>query len=142
MESIDDPLTDSQKTSANNTLPPPPPPTSQQLHQNPGPAKAGSNTSSYRATRASLREQGLMTQPEMVKPGIDCWREQAFPRTLDKLPVVKQISISCDKPLRVPDCCHLLSVIGSKCCVHLLSTTSACSVKFAVPALLVADWTL
>lgn len=49
MESIDDPLTDSQKPSCNttNTTLPTPPPTSQQLHPNPGPAKAGSNTSSY-----------------------------------------------------------------------------------------------
>ncbi|TDG96752.1 hypothetical protein EPR50_G00232560 [Perca flavescens] len=83
MESIDDPLTDSQKPSANTNLPPLPPPSSQQLHPNPGPAKAGSNTSSYRAPRASLRQQGLITQPETGKPGSDCLREQAFSWTLD-----------------------------------------------------------
>ncbi|KAI9516927.1 hypothetical protein NQZ68_011404 [Dissostichus eleginoides] len=86
MESIDDPLTDSQKTSANTTLPPLPPTstTSQQLHPNPGPAKTGSNTSSYRAPRAPWRKQGLITQPDLGKPGGDCLRERARPRTLDK----------------------------------------------------------
>ncbi|KAL3048457.1 hypothetical protein OYC64_007095 [Pagothenia borchgrevinki] len=86
MESIDDPLTDSQKPSANTTLPPLPPTstTSQQLHPNPGPAKTGSNTSSYRAPRAPWRKQGLITQPDLGKPGSDCLRERARPRTLDK----------------------------------------------------------
>ncbi|KAK5849208.1 hypothetical protein PBY51_008867 [Eleginops maclovinus] len=91
MESIDDPLTDSQKPSANTTLPPPPPTssTSQLLHPNPGPAKTGSNTSSYRGTRASWRKQGLITQPDLGKPGSDCLRERARPRTLDKRLAVK-----------------------------------------------------
>lgn len=63
MESIDDPLTDSQKPSTNTALQPPPPTTSQQLHPNPGPAKAGRNPSSYRAPRASWRQQGTAGSP-------------------------------------------------------------------------------
>lgn len=71
MESIDDPLTDSQKPSTNTTNTTLPPPTTppqqqqqqQQLHPNPGPAKAGSNTSSYRAPRASWRQQGTTESP-------------------------------------------------------------------------------
>ncbi|KAL7371162.1 hypothetical protein ABVT39_020730 [Epinephelus coioides] len=108
MESIDDPLTDSQKPSANTTLqPPPPPPTSQQLHPNPGPSKAGSNISSYRAPRASWRQQGLITQPETEKPGSDYLREQALPWTLDKLLAVKHFPFPVTSPsgfVTAPSC--------------------------------------
>ncbi|XP_042367443.1 chemokine-like protein TAFA-5a isoform X1 [Plectropomus leopardus] len=109
MESIDDPLTDSQKPSANTTLPPPPPTTSQLLHPNPGPAKAGSNTSSYRAPRASWRQQGLITQPGTGKPGSDCLREQTLPWTLDKLLAVKHFPFPMTGPLGIVTApsCHL-----------------------------------
>lgn len=46
----------------------------------------------------------------------------------------KTLSVSCDHLLRVCDCSLSLSVVGSKRCVHLLSTLSACSVKLAAPA--------
>lgn len=53
----------------------------------------------------------------------------------------KTLSISCDRLLRVCDCSLLLSVVGSKCRVHLLSTLSACSVKLAAPARATEDRT-
>lgn len=46
----------------------------------------------------------------------------------------KTLSVSCD-------CSLLLSVIGSKCRVHLLFTLSACSVKLAAPTCATEDRT-
>ncbi|CAJ1055080.1 chemokine-like protein TAFA-5a isoform X1 [Xyrichtys novacula] len=90
MESIDDPLTDSQKSSTNTTNTTlPTPPTSQHLHSNPGPAKAGSDTSSCRAPQASWRQRGLITKPQMGKQRKHCSRDRAVPGTLDKLLAVK-----------------------------------------------------
>ncbi len=53
----------------------------------------------------------------------------------------KTLSISCDWFLQVCDRSLLLSVVGSKRRVHLLSTLSACSVKLAAPARATEDRT-
>lgn len=64
---------------------------------------------------------GLITQPEMGKPGSDCLREQTPPWTTDKRLAVKHCLFPLTGSSGFYDCSLLLSVVGSK---NVASTSS------------------
>ncbi|XP_029901226.1 uncharacterized protein LOC115354874 isoform X1 [Myripristis murdjan] len=140
-ENTDDPLTDSQKPSTTTTITTTTTTTTTSTTTappNPGPEKAESNTSSYRAPRASWRQQGLITQPETGTPARNCLTEQSLLWTLDKPLAVssgrkKRLPLSCDRFPQVCDCYLLLSVIGSTYRICLLSTLICLLCELAAP---------